>query len=88
MSQLAPTLHRTGAGSIGPCSPLLHTQLFSQVQALLTTSNSRLGGSTLMTEVPGFPDELTSSILPTCASTKGGLFSDFSLILQLLLSYP
>ena len=85
MSQLVPTLHRPGAGSIGPCSPLLHTQLFSQVQTLIT-SNSRLGGSTLMTEVPGFPDELTSSILPTCASAKGGLFSDFSLILQLLLS--
>lgn len=61
------------AGSVCPCSPLLYTQLFSQVQALLTNRVSRLDGSTLTAEVPGFPEDFASSILPTCASTTGGL---------------
>lgn len=85
IGQLSPLSITLVAGSICSCSPLPHTRLVSQVQTLLTSSDSRLGRSTLTAEVPGFSDGFANSTLPTSASTKGELVSDFSLILQLLL---
>lgn len=70
-SQRLSTLHRISGRSLGPCSLLPHTQLFSQARAPLITRDSRLGSSTLTAEEPGFPDSFASSILPTGASTEG-----------------